>query len=179
MTSAITNTLIVPLRFLVSFSMKTEENNEELLADLPDPSLMPVLTTEGGYILPVSKLLKILPDNIDEEYRLQASWFATVCYQTEIREVELERLERRIKELESAVYLTLRGDVTIKKPSEASLKAAIVTHAGVKKAWKQHSDLRRTYVAWSSVKQGLIQKLQMLINLGASRRLDKKASLSE
>jgi len=141
----------------------------------PPHALLPELKI-GDYTLPVASLLKLDPEALDEAYQAQASWFATLSYQESQLESKIRRKERHIKELEASHYgqIAERGG---KKPAEAAIKALISISTPVRHAYKELFDLEEERDAWAAVRQGLAQKKDMMVNLGASKRLDQKSNL--
>lgn len=142
----------------------------------PPKRIYPVLDVDGER-LKVPTLLSIDPDDLDGEYQMLSSWSATISYQAMLCSVRVEKQERKIKELESEAYLKLLSSAA-KKPSEGSLKANVALSAVVKAAYTELYKLMEDQCAWEALKQGMAAKKDMIVNLGASLRLDKKSAFS-
>lgn len=142
----------------------------------PPTKLLPELTVDG-FSVPVASLLRLDQDDLEGGYQIQASWFATCSYQESKLEVQVSRQERHIKELEASHYKELVGGYT-KKPSEAAIKALITISEPVRRAYQKLYDLQDELAKWTAVRQALAQKKDMLVNFGASARLDKKSGLA-
>lgn len=141
----------------------------------PPPSILPVLKV-GDFTLPVAALLKLDADNLDDAYQAQAAWFATLSYQESLLEGKIRRKERHIKELEASHYKEI-SEKAAKKPAEAAIKALISISVPVRRAHQELLDLEEERDAWSAVRAAMAQKKDMMVNLGASKRLDQKANL--
>ncbi len=141
----------------------------------PPPSLLPNLTV-GDFAIPVAALLKLDAEALDEAYQSQASWFATLSYQESLVVSKIRRKERHIKELEANHYKEI-SERSTKKPAEAAIKALISISTPVRVAHKELMDLEEERDAWAAVRSAMAQKKDMMVNLGASKRLDQKANL--
>lgn len=141
----------------------------------PPTSLLPNLKV-GDFDVPVAALLRVDPESLDEGYAAQAAWFATLSYQESLIESKINKQARHIKELEASHYKEI-SERSQKKPAEAAIKALITISVPVRTAYAKLLALEEERDAWSAVRQGLAQKKDMLVNLGAGRRLDQKANL--
>lgn len=137
---------------------------------------MPELRDHSGELLPVGRLLSTEPDQVEDSYRMQAAWFATISYQAALREIAVAKAERYLKECEAALHQQVVSRFS-KKPSETTIKSAVLTAEPVRLAFYDLQEKRAEQAAWQAVLYALSQKASMLTMQGASVRLEKKAAL--
>lgn len=144
---------------------------------LPHPSLVPKLKTSNGDKIPLNALLKIDPDDLVREYELQAPWMAVIQYEYGLVELRIEKKEREIKEMESAVFLRTRDRLRLgnKIPNEATIKANVVVDDTIKTLYAELFQLKEQAVALTAARTAFLARKDMLISLGAEVRLDKKS----
>jgi hypothetical protein len=144
---------------------------------LPHPSLIPKLTTSSGEKIPLGALLKIEPENLVQEYELQAPWMAVLQYEYGLIELKIERKEREIKEIEAEVFLSTRERLRLggKAPNEATIKANMVTDDRVRALHRDLFFLKEQEVVLTAARMAFNARKEMLISLGAEVRLDKKS----
>jgi hypothetical protein len=144
---------------------------------LPDPALIPKLTTESGRKIPLNALLRIDPENLIQEYELQSPWTAVLQYEYGLVELNIEKKEREIKEVEAEVFLKTRERLRLggKAPNEATIKANVVIDERIKDLYKQLFFLKEQANALSAARNAFLTRKDMLISLGAEVRLDKKS----
>jgi hypothetical protein len=145
---------------------------------LPHSSLIPKLTTANGEKIPLGALLKIDPENLIQEYELQAPWMAVLQYEHGLIELKIDRKEREIKEAEAESFLKIRERLRLggKVPNEATIKANMVVDERIKALYRDLFSLRDQEVALTAARVAFNARKEMLISLGAEVRLDKKGS---
>lgn len=144
---------------------------------LPAPGMIPKIVTSDGTKIPLSKLLRIDPDGLVQEYELQAPWVAVIQFEYGKVELAVERKERQIKEVEAATLTRTRDRMRLgtKVPNEATLKAAVVSNEEVKELYQELFSLKDTLNALNAARLAFSVRKDMLVSLGAEVRLDRKS----
>jgi hypothetical protein len=143
---------------------------------LPNHTLIPKLATASGVKIPLNALLRIDPENLIQEYELQAPWMAVLQYEYGLVELDIERKEREIKEAEATVFLKTRERLRLggKAPNEATIKANVIIDDHIKDLYSQLFSLKEQANVLSAARSSFLTRKDMLISLGAEVRLDKK-----
>ena len=123
-------------------------------------------------------LLKIDPENLLNEYEVQAGWESVVTYHHALARTRIAIAERNIKELEAELFLDFRSRLkgeSSRLPSVDVLKAMVTDSKSVREAYQKLSELMLWESQLSALRLGFQCKRDMLINMGAELRIDKKS----
>lgn len=151
------------------------------------PELLPPVKI-GNFNVDIAKLLKINPSNMQTEFEMVAGWIGTISYHYSLAKLKVERQERQIKALEADKSRTARSRMVATlaaAAAEAKKKVAgKPTEAQIKQEWINDPEIRAAYdkldqtliylASLEAARQGLNTKRDMLVNLGAELRRDRR-----
>lgn len=142
----------------------------------PPASKRFVLESSDGYKVNVNKLLRVDENNIQEAYTTQAAWSHFFLREASEAKLLVERQRRHIAELKGKTYLEYKHEAADSnlKPPVSQLEAAVESDTRVADAHKKLHRLQKNALQWEAVQYAWRDRLQMLIQLGAELRLEKK-----
>lgn len=145
---------------------------------IPRPHIddFPLLETESGHKIPVYDLLEIQPDKISSYLCEQAEWQAVILFSHGKWKLGVEQLKRRVEEIEAAVYIELHTKMAGQKATVDLLKSFVIIDDRVKVARNKLREAQKVENAFESMRHAMQTRKDMLIQLGADVRLDKKQS---
>lgn len=142
----------------------------------PHKEDLPLLETESGHKIPVYDILEIQPDKISSYLCEQAEWQGTIQFAHGKWKLVVEQLKRRVDEVEATVYVELHTKFAGQKATVELLKNLVILDDRVKVAKNKLRDAQQSENAFESMRHAMQTRKDMLIQLGADVRLDKKQS---
>lgn len=144
--------------------------------NLPRPKKedLPYLVTESGSEIPVYELLDINVDHPEFYLRNQVDWQALVSYQHGLAKLQVELLESRLEEIRSEVFVQVMSAVKGTKATVEYIKSLVTVDERVKKAKRKIELAKQRESALDSMRWAMQTRKEMLIQLGADTRLERK-----
>lgn len=150
-----------------------DADSDDMFALLPPASSLPLVTRRNQRI-DFDTLVKIDPDNLSAAFTNQASWAGFFNFNSALSSARVERQVRKIKEMEGELYLHYKSSATSKKMTVEEVKAAVYSDPKLKACHDELFALRKEQAAWDAAKWAWGDRRDMLMQLGADHRADKK-----
>lgn len=147
----------------------------ELAAEIPK------LRSFGGHILDLPQLLRIDAGNLANEYQTHAGWQAFIAYQHSEAKILKERAERKVKAIEADKFLYFKErfeSIFGFKPTETSIECAITRDPDYIAAVDELFDAKRLENIWEVARGAFLARKDMLVNIGAHERTERKMGLA-
>ena len=146
--------------------------------DLPPVRDLPPLVSrndEGDTVIPFGKLVQINGANLRREFEIQAAWSHYFGTQHSLSKVETERAARALKQGEAEKYLQHKAASRETKATVEEIKASVETDPRVKKLYSDLLQCKKHEAMWEAAKWSWSDRGNMLIQIGAEERAEKKA----
>lgn len=144
--------------------------------NLPRPKKedLPHLTTEAGNGIPVYDILDINTDHPEYYLRDQTDWQALVSYQHGLAKLRVEHAERNLEETKAEVFIGICNSNKGTKMTVDYIKSLVTIDDRVKKAKNKIEVAKERESALESMRWAMQTRKEMLIQLGADVRLERK-----
>lgn len=146
---------------------------------IPTPSSkdLPELLTESGVKIPLQDLLEIEPDKVGLYLSNQAGWQAVIAYSHGKAKLATERLKKRVEEVEAETFISIwRAHKGVKGVTMDVIKNLVVIDPNYEAARLRYLKAKETELAFETARNAMQVRCEMIIQLGADVRLEKKAS---
>lgn len=155
--------------------MSDQDDNKKGL--FPKASMLPKVVTKAGIPVPLRKIVVIDPESLIDAYESQTPWVAVLQYEYGIAELDLDRIERKIKEKEADAYLNTRRRLSIgsKAPNEATIKASVTSSQEICELYEEMFAIKERLAGLKAARDAMSTRQHMLISMGAEVRLDKRS----
>lgn len=147
------------------------------ITEFPDDGYPEAVTTSGSRI-PIDQLLRVDPSNIRPHLETHAAWQAVISHAASVARLKVEISERHIKELESEKfihYYTILSDKMGKPPSVDVVKHNVANDSEVRHAYKELFARKYKSSQLEDIRFSMHTRKEMLINLSAESRLDRRS----
>lgn len=133
---------------------------------------LPELVTETGNKVEVLDLLRVSPDHADAYLCEAADWQALVGHQHGLAKMRVGRLTDKLREVEAAVFIEVFNSK--EKITMELVRHYVTVDERVKIARKKLQVAQERETALESLKWAMQTRIQMLIQLNADMRAEKK-----
>jgi len=140
----------------------------------PDKKDLPYIVTESGSEIPVYDLLDINTDHPEFYLRDQTDWQALISSQHGIAKLRVEHLENKLEETKAEVFVEVSKASKGLKVTVDYIKSLVIIDDRVKKIKAKIELAREKESALESMRWAMQTRKDMLIQLGADVRLERK-----
>jgi hypothetical protein len=140
----------------------------------PKEEDLPLIVTENGNDIPVYALLDINTDHPEFYLRDQCDWQALVSYQHGLAKLRVEHLEDRLEAIKAEVYQQITQAHQGSKATVDYIKSLVTTDTRVLGAKSKIQVAKEREMALESMRWAMQTRKEMLIQLGADTRLERK-----
>lgn len=145
--------------------------------DLP-PADLPELISEnleGSKVIPFQALVQIDTSNLRREFEIQAAWSHYFGTQYGLAKVRTEKAARELKQGEAEKFLEYKAAARETKATVDQIKSQVESDPHVKTLYNNFIECRKRESMWESAKWSWNERGNMLTQIGADERFEKKA----
>lgn len=151
---------------------------EPWVKDLPPSGDLPKLVSQGvdgKKVIAFDKLVQLDGTNLRREYEIQAAWSHFFGCQHSLAKVYVEQAARELKQGEAAKFLEHKAASRETKATVDQIKSQVESDPEVKALYIKFIECRKSEAMWEAAKWAWSDRGNMLVQIGAEERAEKKA----